>query len=151
MTYKTSAAGKKEIEQSEGKKLKAYDDGGGVWTIAIGTTVYPDGTKVKKGDVITDAQAYQYFENDLKRFEASVNNLVKVPITQNQFDALVSFTYNLGAANLKGSTLLKKLNAGDYAGASAEFPKWSNAKNNPKAKAGLVARRKREQALFNTK
>jgi lysozyme len=146
---KTSANGIKAIKLSEGTKLKAYDDGGGVWTIATGTIQYPNGTPVKKGDVITQAQADQYLAFDLKRIEDDVNRLVKVPLTQNQFDALVSFTFNLGIKNLSESKLLKKLNAGDYAGASNEFPKWKKSPN-PDLEDSLKARRIREQKLFNT-
>lgn len=146
---KTSANGIKAIKLSEGTKLKAYDDGRGVWTIATGTIQYPNGTPVKKGDVITQAQADQYLAFDLKRIEDGVNRLVKVPLTQNQFDALVSFTFNLGIKNLSESTLLKKLNAGDYAGASNEFPKWKKSPN-PDLEESLKARRIREQKLFNT-
>ena len=146
---RTSSNGIKEIELSEGKRLKAYDDGTGLWTIATGSINYPDGTPVKKGDVITQQKADECLAFDLKRTEDGVNNLVKVPLTQNQFDALMSFTFNLGIGNLAGSTLLKKLNAKDYKGASNEFPKWNNSKN-PKLKESLTARRLREQKLFNT-
>jgi len=81
----------------EGKRLTAYDDGVGVWTIGFGTTIYPNGQKVKKGDTCTDAQAKQYMQNDLKKFERTVNEAVTVPINQNQFDALVSLIYNIGS------------------------------------------------------
>ena len=87
---KTSQVGIELISSFEDLKLNAYDDGVGVWTIGIGTTVYPNGMKVKKGDKCTLDQAKEYFAHDLKRFESSVNNLVKVPLTQNQFDGLVS-------------------------------------------------------------
>ena len=118
----------------------------GVWTIGIGTTVYPNGTKVKKGDSCTLDQAKSYFSHDLKRFEASVNNLVKVPLSQNQFDALVSLVYNIGSGNFASSTLLKKLNAKDYAGAAEQFPRWN--KGGGKVMKGLVRRRDAERALF---
>lgn len=144
---KTSNAGKTLIKSFEGKRLVAYDDGTGVWTIGCGTIKYPNGNAVKKGDVCTDAQVDQYFSNDLVKFENSVNSLVKVPLTQNQFDALVSFAYNVGASNLATSTLLKKLNAKDYKGAAAEFPKWNKAGG--KVMNGLTRRRLAEQELFN--
>lgn len=144
---KTSNAGKTLIKSFEGKRLAAYDDGVGVWTIGYGTIKYPNGVKVKKGDVCTDEQADQYFNNDLVKFENSVNSLVKVPLTQNQFAALVSFAYNLGATNLSNSTLLRKLNSKDYKGAAAEFPKWNKAGG--KVMAGLTRRRLAEQELFN--
>ena len=102
--------------------------------------------KVKKGDKCTLEQAKEYFAHDLKRFESSVNNLVKVPLTQNQFDALVSLTYNIGSGNFASSTLLKKLNAKDYQGAADQFPRWNKAKG--KVLNGLTRRRAAERALF---
>lgn len=144
---KISSNGLNLIKQFEGLRLSAYDDGVGVWTIGYGTIKYPNGVRVKKGDKITQAQAGQYIANDVATFERAVNMLVNVPLTQNQFDALVSFTYNLGATNLNASTLLKKLNAKDYKGASTEFQKWNKAGG--KVMTGLVRRRKAEMELFN--
>lgn len=143
---KISNKGLNLIKQFEGLRLNAYDDGVGVWTIGYGTIKYPDGVRVKKGDKITRAQADQYIANDVSTFEKSVNSLVKVPLNQNQFDALVSFTYNLGATNLSNSTLLKKLNAKDYKGAAAEFSRWNRAGG--KVMAGLTRRRAAERELF---
>ena len=108
---------------------------------------YPNGVRVKRGDKITQAQADQYIANDVATFERAVNMLVNVPLNQNQFDALVSFTYNLGATNLSASTLLKKLNSKDYNGAAGEFQKWNKAGG--KVMTGLVRRRKAEMELFN--
>lgn len=142
----TSKVGIDLISSFEDTKLKAYDDGVGVWTIGTGTTIYPDGRKVKKGDTCTQDQAKAYFVHDLKRFEASVNNLVKVPLSQNQFDALVSLAYNIGTDAFAGSTLLKKLNAKDYQGAADQFPLWN--KGGGKVLNGLVRRRTAERALF---
>ena len=144
---KISMNGLNLIKQFEGLRLNAYDDGVGVWTIGYGTIKYPNGVRVKKGDKITQAQADQYIANDVATFERAVNMLVNVPLNQNQFDALVSFTYNLGATNLSASTLLKKLNSKDYKGAAAEFPKWNKAGG--KVMTGLVRRRKAEMELFN--
>ncbi|USR72469.1 lysozyme [Acinetobacter junii] len=146
MSKSISKTGIDLISSFEGIRLNAYDDGVGVWTIGIGTTVYPNGVKVKKGDKCTLEQAKSYFAHDLKRFEASVNNLVKVPLSQNQFDALVSLTYNIGSGNFASSTLLKKLNAKDYQGAADQFPRWNKAKG--KVLNGLVRRREAERALF---
>ncbi|WP_096911029.1 MULTISPECIES: lysozyme [Acinetobacter] len=146
MSKTTSSVGLDLIASFEGTRLKAYDDGVGVWTIGIGTTIYPNGTKVKKGDVCTLDQAKSYFAHDLKRFEASVNNQVKVPLSQNQFDALVSLVYNIGSGNFASSTLLKKLNAKDYAGAADQFPRWNKAGG--KVLNGLIRRRDAERALF---
>ncbi|MEB3790150.1 lysozyme [Acinetobacter sp. IK40] len=142
----TSKTGIDLIYSFEDTKLQAYDDGVGVWTIGTGTTVYPNGVKVKKGDTCTLAQAKTYFSHDLKRFESSVNNLVKVPLSQNQFDALVSLVYNIGQTAFSESTLLKKLNAKDYQGAADQFPRWN--KGGGKVLKGLVRRRADERALF---
>ena len=116
-----STAGINLICSFEGLKLKAYDDGVGVWTIGFGTTIYPNGIKVKKGDTCTEAQAKAYMAHDLKKFESAVNSAVTVSINQNQFDALVSLAYNIGKGAFEKSTLLKILNESDYKGASAQF------------------------------
>ena len=130
----------------EGKRLTAYDDGVGVWTIGFGTTIYPNGIKVKKGDTCTEAQAKAYMAHDLKKFESAVNNAVKVPLNQNQFDALVSLAYNIGTNAFSKSTLVKKLNANDIRGAADQFDVWVNAGG--KRMQGLVNRRAKEKALF---
>jgi lysozyme len=130
----------------EGKRLVAYDDGVGVWTIGFGTTVYPNGIKVKKGDTCTEAQAKAYMAYDLKKFESAVNNAVKVPLNQNQFDALVSLAYNIGTDAFSKSTLVKKLNANNIRGAADQFDVWVNAGGN--RMQGLVNRRAKEKALF---
>lgn len=130
----------------EGKRLVAYDDGVGVWTIGFGTTIYPNGIKVKKGDVCTEAQAKAYMAHDLKKFELAVSNVVTVPLSQNQFDALVSLAYNIGTNAFKNSTLVKKLNAGDIRGAANQFDVWVKAGG--KRMQGLVNRRAKEKALF---
>ena len=128
----------------EGLRLKAYDDGVGVWTIGYGTTVI-NGTKVKKGDTCTVEQAKSYMANDLKQFESAVNQ-VKVPLNQNQYDALVSLAYNIGVSAFLNSTLLKKLNAKDYKGAAEQFPRWNRAGG--KVMRGLTNRRAKERKLF---
>lgn len=130
----------------EGKRLMAYDDGVGVWSIGFGTTIYPNGIKVKKGDTCTEAQAKAYMAHDLKRFELAVNNAVNVSLNQNQFDALVSLAYNIGATAFSQSTLVKKLNADDRYGAAQQFDMWVNAGG--KRMQGLVNRRAKEKALF---
>ena len=146
MTKTTSNVGIGLISSFEDTKLKAYDDGVGVWTIGTGTVIYPNGVKVKKGDVCTVEQAKTYFTHDLKQFEKTVNDSVKVDLTQNQFDALVSLTYNIGSTAFKNSTLLKKLNAKDYVGAADQFLVWN--KGGGKVLKGLVRRREAERALF---
>ena len=143
---KTSSNGTALIREFEGFMASAYLCPAKVWTIGIGTTVYPNGAKVKKGDKCTQDQALEYLQHDLKSFEKTVNDSVKVPLSQNQFDALVSLTYNIGSAAFKNSTLLKKLNAKDYAGAADQFPRWN--KGGGKVLKGLVRRRDAERALF---
>lgn len=130
----------------EGLRLKAYDDGVGVWTIGFGTTKYPNGIRVKKGDTCTLDQAKAYMQNDLKSFEQTVNNTVKVPLNQNQFDALVSLAYNIGSTAFKNSTLVKRLNEGNYKAAANQFNVWVNAGG--KRMQGLVNRRAAERTLF---
>jgi len=134
------------ICEFEGNRLAAYDDGVGVWTIGFGTTIYPNGIKVKKGDTCTLEQAKDYMRHDLIEFEHTVNCSVKVPLTQNQFDALVSLAYNIGSNAFKSSTIVKKLNAGDYKGAADQFNVWVNAGG--KRMQGLVNRRAKEKELF---
>ena len=134
------------ICEFEGKRLVAYDDGVGVWTIGFGTIKYPNGVRVKKGDTCTLEQAKEYMRHDLIEFEHTVNSSVKVPLNQNQFDALVSLAYNIGSNAFKSSTLVKKLNTGDYQGAADQFNVWVNAGG--KRMQGLVNRRDREKLLF---
>lgn len=134
------------LEQFEGLRLEAYLDSAGIATIGFGTIKYPNGSKVKLGDKTTKAQAKEYKLHDLKEFENTVNMSVTVPLSQNQYDALVSLSYNIGSGAFKNSTLLKKLNSGDYNGASDQFLVWN--KVNSKKVQGLVNRREAEQKLF---
>ena len=134
------------IKQFEGCKLTAYQDSVGVWTIGYGWTQPVEGKPVAKGMTITQQKANDLLTDGVAQYEKGVTNLVTVPVNQNQFDALVDFAYNLGVNALKGSTLLKKLNAGDYAGAANEFPKWNKAGG--KELAGLTRRREAERSLF---
>lgn len=139
---KTSQRGIDLIRQFEGERLSAYLCPAGIPTIGVGHT----GPDVHMGTRITAAQSEALLKQDLAKFETGVEKLVTHPITQDQFDALVSFSFNLGLGALKGSTLLKKLNAGDFQGASNEFSKWVNAGG--QRLAGLVRRRAAEQMLF---
>ena len=132
------------IEKFEGLRLTAYQDMVGVWTIGYGHT----GPDVKAGLTITQQQAEQLLINDLARFNNGVNALVTVKINQNQFDALISFSYNLGLGSLQQSTLLRLLNAGNFQAAADQFPRWDRAGG--KEVAGLLARRNAERALFLT-
>ena len=149
MNKSISKTGIDLISSFEGIRLNAYDDGVGVWTIGIGTTVYPNGVKVKKGDTCTLDQAKEYFAHDMIEFEKTVNDSVKVSLSQNQFDALVSLTYNIGSTAFKNSTLLKKLNAKDYVGAADQFLVWN--KVGGKVLKGLVRRREAARVLFTKK
>ena len=142
----TSQNGINLISSFEGCELKAYLCPAKVWTIGFGTTVYPNGVKVKKGDSCTLDQAKQFKAHDLKRFEKTVDDLVQVPLTQNQFDALVSLTYNIGPGAFEKSTLLKKLNTGDYQGTAYQFTVWN--KGGGKVLQGLVNRRAKEKEVF---
>lgn len=144
---KTSPIGLSLIKESEGLRLKPYLCPAGVPTIGYGNTFYEDGTKVTMKDkAITPERAHTLLLLIAAKFEKEVNAMVKVELTQGQFDALVDFAFNLGSGNLKSSTLLKKLNAGDYAGAANEFSKWVNSGGKPLP--GLVTRRAKEKALF---
>ncbi|MGL4673928.1 MAG: lysozyme [Wohlfahrtiimonas sp.] len=140
---KTDKKGIELIKEFEGCKLKAYQDSVGVWTIGYGHT-----KGVKKGDVITQDQANQFLIEDLADAENAVNRLVEVEINQDMFDALVSFTYNLGSGNLSKSTLLRLLNQGRYSEASDQFLIWNKAGG--VVLNGLVRRRKAEQKLFRS-
>ncbi len=138
-------------------RFKAYADparGWGVPTIGWGTVGYEDGSKVKRGDVITQARADELFEWESREKSKGVLALVTVPLNNNEFSALVSFSYNLGLGALKDSTLLRKLNAGDYFGAASEFPKWNKGRmpsGELKPMLGLTRRRVAEQRLFTSK
>lgn len=141
---RTSERGLEFIRDHEGCVLAAYPDpgtGGEPWTIGVGHT-----GGVKPGDTCTEAQAMAWLAEDVRDAEDAVNRLVKVPLTQDQFDALVSFAFNVGAGNLGGSTLLKLVNAGDFDGAAAQFPRWNRAAG--QVLAGLTKRRLAEAALF---
>ncbi|NIG74965.1 lysozyme [Klebsiella sp. Ap-873] len=142
----TSEKGIALIKQFEGCRLTAYQDSVGVWTIGYGWTNPVDGKPVKAGMTITQEVAERLLKTGLVSYENDVSKLVKVKLSQGQFDALVSFTYNLGVRSLSTSTLLKKLNAGDYRGAADEFPRWNKAGG--KVLAGLTRRREAERSLF---
>lgn len=146
---KLSLEGKKSLKSFEGFKPNAYKlPGEKYWTIGYGH----NGPDVKPGQTISKEQADKMFDQDIQIYEKAVSNAVTVPISQNMFDALVIFTYNNGIGDAKmgtgflGSTLLKKLNSGDYLGAKNEFGRWVRA--NGKVSEGLVKRRAFEADLF---
>lgn len=132
------------IREFEQLRLVAYlptpDD---VWTIGWGHT-----RTARPGMTITPLQADKLLEGDVFDAETCVKRNVLVPLNQNQYDALVSFAFNIGCKKFRTSTLRRKLNAGDYAGAAAEFPRWKY--QNRKVLAGLVRRRAAERELFET-
>ena len=133
------------IKEFEGLRLHAYQDSAGVWTIGWCHT-----GDVKRGQSITIHQAEALLALDIGIAAAAVNRHVEAPLSQNMFDALVSFTFNLGEKRLAQSTLLKKLNMRDYAAAAREFAKWVKATIGGKKVTlpGLVRRRAAECALF---
>lgn len=141
---KMSDKGLALTEQFEGLSLTAYRDVVGIWTNGYGNT-----HGVVPGSTITLAQAVSDLRNNISTAENLVNKVVTVSLTQNQFDALVDFVFNLGGGAFQSSTLLRKLNAGDYAGAALEFLKWNHAGG--KVVDGLTRRRLAEQQLFNSK
>lgn len=145
---KISKNGLELIKKYEGLSLKPYLDAVGIATIGYGNTYYPNGKNVLMGDKpITKLQAEQMLEHVANvDFASKVEEYVVPEISQNMFDALVSFVYNVGAANFKSSTLLKKVNAMDYVGAKEEFKKWNKAGG--KVLAGLTKRRAEEAELF---
>ena len=144
---KTSKAGLDLIKQFESFRAAPYLCSAGVPTIGYGTTVYPNGIKVKLSDQkITQQLAETFLQHHVNVIEKDVLSLVKVPLTQNQFDALVSFSYNVGFGAFRDSTLLKLLNAGDIHGASKPFERWNKAGG--KIVDGLTNRRKAEKVLF---
>jgi lysozyme len=140
-------AGRDLIKQFEGCKLKAYKCPASLWTIGYGNTFYEDGTKVKQGDVITQARAEELLNNIVDDFAKQVDVLVKSNVTANNFSAIVSFAFNVGIGNFRRSTLLRKVNANPKdATIPAEFKKWTRA-NNVVLK-GLVRRREAEAKLY---
>ncbi|MEM6425017.1 MAG: lysozyme [Cyanobacteria bacterium P01_H01_bin.119] len=137
----TNAAGLRLIKTFEGLRLRAYQDAVGIWTIGYGTT-----SNIRPGMVITEAEAERLLKRDVERFERAVNSSIAVSLNDNQFSALVSFSYNVGAGALRNSTLRRVLNQGNYTAAANEFPRWNRAGG--RVLAGLTRRRNAERALF---
>ena len=143
---KISDKGIEFIRQLEGEKLTAYPDIVGIWTIGVGHTGFVDGKPVARGMTITKEKSKEILTADLKRFESAVNGAVKITLTQNQFDALVSLAFNIGEGAFTRSTLVKKLNAGDKKGAAEQFLVWKNAGG--RVSQGLLNRRQKEKTMF---
>lgn len=129
------------IKQWEGLKLAAYRDIGGIWTIGYGHTA-----TAREGMTITKAEAEKLLADDLRDFEEGVSKAVEVPLSENQFAALVAWTYNVGIGAMRKSTLIRRLNAGDYAAVPAELAKWNKVRGKPVR--GLANRRAAEAGLW---
>jgi lysozyme len=139
-----SKSGLALTEQFEGLRLTAYQDSVGVWTIGYGHT----GSDVHPGLTITQMEAEALLLKDVASAARCVNQLVTIPLTQNEFDALVDFVFNLGTSAFAGSSLLRDLNAGNIARAAAEFHKWDHAGG--RVLVGLLKRRLGEADLFQS-
>ena len=140
---KISNKGIELIKHFEGCETVAYKCPAGVWTIGYGHI-----KGVQDGDVITETQAHEMLVEELKEYENYILNAVEVDLNQSQFDAMVSWVYNLGNGNLNSSTLLKVLNSGEYAGVPEQIMRWNKAGG--KVLAGLTKRRQAEANLFGT-
>lgn len=138
---KISENGKSLIKKFEGCELESYQDSVGVWTIGFGHT-----KGVRQGQSITKDEALAMLDEELIEYEEYVEKLVEVPLNQDQFDALVCWVYNLGPTNLATSTLLYKLNKGQYDDVPSEIKRWNKAGG--EVLKGLVRRREAEALLF---
>lgn len=145
---KTSKLGIDLIKHFEKERLEAYLCPANKWTIGYGHTGSVDGKPVAKGMIISSERATQLLQNDIARFENAVNSSVKVPLRQNQFDALVAFAFNVGSNAFRTSTLLRLLNQGKYEEVPAQLLRWNKSKG--RVLAGLVRRRKAEGYLWTT-
>ena len=132
------------IKKFEGCKLEAYRCAANVLTIGYGST-----KGVKEGDTITQEEADNLLLHEMNEYEGYINDMVEVNLEQNQFDAMVSWVFNLGPANLKASTLLKVLNSKDYDGVPMQIKRWNKAAG--QVKQGLIRRREAEALLFEGK
>lgn len=125
MTMKMSADGRAQLIRREGFRTKAYKDSVGVWTIGVGHTSAAGEPRVTPGLVITRQEVDEILSRDLRQYEDAVSAAVRVPLTQGQFDALVSFCFNIGTGGFRKSTVVRRLNGGDYKGAAAAFMMWN--------------------------
>lgn len=142
-----SKEGRALIKRHEGKRLTAYVDPVGVWTIGYGHT----GPDAREGNTITDARAENLLTADVRDAEAAVNRLVRVPLAAGQFDALVSFVFNIGTGAFERSTLLRELNAGRYAAVPGQLRRWvyGTVGGQKVILPGLVRRRSEEAVLWS--
>jgi lysozyme len=138
---KTSAAGLEALTQREGVRYHAYQDVRGIWTIGVGHTAMAGPPHPYPGLVITPEECQIILARDVGPCENEINALVKVPMTQNQFDALVSLTFNIGIGGFRGSSVLRQLNAKQYVVAADDFLMWDHPPQ-------LIGRRRAERAQF---
>lgn len=137
------------IKRWEGLELEAYKDIAGIWTIGYGHTARSGNPPTPvAGMKISADEAKAILDRDLAQYEKAVQDSIHVPLTQNQYDALVSLCYNIGPAGFKGSTVVRRLNSGDYSGAAEAILMWNKAGG--KVSKGLVNRRTAEKELFLT-
>ena len=145
---KVSSKGLELIKEFEGFSSVAYLCSAKKATIGYGNTFWEDGTPVKIGDQISKERAEALLKHVVDNFSVAVEVDIKIEVTQNQFDAMVSLAYNIGLGAFKNSTLLRQLNRGNFVGASQEFLRWD--KSNGKPLLGLTRRREREKLLFES-
>lgn len=143
-----SKTGLQLTESFESCRLSAYQDSGGKWTIGWGTTYYPNGKPVQCGDTITQLQADSYIIQKYDDISYFLNRLLLVPVTQQEFDALCDFIYNVGTENFAHSSLLRYINSSNFTEAANEFDKWDHV--NGSVVAGLLRRRQAETQEFNS-
>ena len=147
---KLSSNGFRLLGELEGIVLKPYRDSVGIPTIGIGSTYYEDGTKVRMADKpITTERAIQLAKNVVKSFEAKVNKVILLPMTQNQFDSMVLLCYNIGESGFARSSVVRHFNKGNLQKAADSFLLWNKAGG--RVLRGLTNRRKKERELFLTK
>jgi lysozyme len=149
-----------QIKKDEGVRNRPYQCPALLWTVGVGHVIDPNHAKVPLADrkqlhipagwdrVLSADEIDEILRQDLARFEAGVLRLIKVPLTQGQFDALVSFSFNVGLGNLQNSTLRMKVNREDYEGAAEQFLVWTKAGG--KVLPGLVKRRTHEKEMFES-
>lgn len=140
-----SENGINKLKVEEGERLTGYKDSRGIPTVGVGHTGVVDGKPVAVGMVITKDKSSELLRSDLAWVEKSIATNVKVPLTQNQYDALCSLIFNIGPTAFANSTVLKRLNSSDYKGAADAFLMWKKAGNDSEI---LLPRRQRERALF---
>lgn len=144
---KISNSGILFVKKEEGEELEGYVDTRGIPTVGVGHTGFVDGKPVTPGMIINQSQSTQLLRSDLTWVENTIRSIIKSPLTQNQYDALCSFVFNIGAAAFSRSTVAKLINAEDYKGGADAMLLWKRAGNNPDI---LLKRRQRERGLFLT-